>query len=685
MDSAAQSFSELRFLKGVGPKKALIFQKIGISSIRDLLYFFPRRYEDRSHLLPLKSLPIGEFATCRGEILDVKFRPIRRMPIVEVLIGDADGTLLAVWYNQPYLKRLFSVGQNIIFYGRIEPHQTFLKIQNPDFEIVDSFEAEALHTGRITPIYHLKEGIFQRSLRATLFDAVQNHLAKNIQDFLPAEILNRHNLSQLQTAVREMHFPTSFEKLKKARERVVFDEFFAFDLRVRLKVKMLRTRFESEEVSSTLNLLEQFKASLPFDLTKSQETAIVDIQNDLSKAIPMNRLLQGDVGSGKTVVAAFAFYLVAKAGYQSAFLVPTEILAEQHMKTLKRFLDPLGVRIELLTKSTKKNRRAQILGDLKEGRLSLIVGTHSILQNEVTFKKLVFLGVDEQHKFGVRQRTQLLNRSPRPHLLTMTATPIPRTLELTTFADLDISVLRELPKGRRPIKTYWITRAKQSIVFARVIERIKKGEQAYIVFPAIEETEKSDILAAEKEFAKLSKTIFKNVSTALVHGQIESSEREQIMRAFSRGEISILFATSVIEVGVDQPNATIMIIENAERFGLAQLHQLRGRIGRGVIESECFLFGEPNSIEGKKRLRLLTTTTDGFEIAEEDLKIRGPGDIWGTRQSGEPLFKVADPITDQAILIKARSEAMRWVSDNKSSEKKSVWIQKYLEQMPKTD
>jgi ATP-dependent DNA helicase RecG len=677
----------LRYIKGVGPKRSLVFQKIGVHSVRDLLYLFPRRYEDRSHFAPLNNIPLNEPITCRGEVVDVKFKPIRGMPLLEVLIGDDAGTLQAVWFNQPYLKKLFQCGQQVILYGKVEFYKKRLQMSNPEFEIVDSPEAESIHTGRITPVYPLTEGLFQRSLRTTLRETVEHHLDGAVQETLPPELRDALNLMTLDRALREMHLPSSFEELEKARRRIVFDEFFSFELQLFLKVRAIRTQFQAPAFKISPDLIAEFKRSLPFELTKSQEKALLDLAKDLGQTIPMNRLLQGDVGSGKTVVAAFAFLAAHRSGLQSVFLIPTEILAEQHYRTLLKFLEPLGIRPELLTKSTEGDKRARLIAELKQGKVPVVVGTHALLQDDVHFKDLGLLVVDEQHKFGVHQRSQLLQKKPRPHQLVMTATPIPRTLALTVYADLDISVMKELPKGRRPIKTYWITRKKQPEIFEHVAARLQKGEQAFIVFPLIEETEKKDLLAAKKEFERLRKTVFRKFRMGLVHGKLDRPEREAIMRDFSRREIDILVATLVIEVGVDQPNATMMIIENAERFGLAQLHQLRGRIGRGNLESECFLFGEPSTDEGKMRLRLLTKLSDGFLIADEDLKLRGQGDLWGTRQSGEPLFRVANPITDEAILLLARQEAQKLISGipGGSSQKTPAWVQKYLEQMPKTD
>ncbi len=687
MNASGASIPELRYIRGVGPKRALLFQKIGIHTVRDLLYLFPRRYEDRSHFASLKDLPAGEPITCRGEVLDVKFKPLRGMPLVEVLIGDPTGTLKIIFFNQPYLRRKFEAGQQVIVYGKAESYKNDLQMPNPEFEIVDDPEAASIHTGRITPIYPLTEGLFQRSLRTLLKETVDRHLSGQITDHLLPEFRRKFDLAPLEEALRQMHLPDSFEALERARRRIVFDEFFSFELQLFLKVRSIKTKYHSPDLKASPELLDEFKKSLPFALTSSQETALLDLKSDLSRTVPMSRLLQGDVGSGKTVVAAFAFMAAQRAGFQSAFLIPTEILAEQHYRTLLNFLGPLNVTVELLTKSTDADRRGRLTAELRQGKPLVVVGTHAILQDEVQFRSLGLVVIDEQHKFGVHQRNHLLQRMPRPHQLVMTATPIPRTLAMTVYADLDISLMKDMPKGRQPVSTYWITRKKQPEIFEHMAVRLRKGEQAYIVFPIIEETEKADLRAAKEEYERLRKTVFPKFKLGLVHGKLERETRESVMRAFTRKELDILVATTVIEVGVDQPNATMMIIENAERFGLAQLHQLRGRVGRGPVGSECFLFGEPSTDEGKMRLRLLTKIQDGFRIADEDLKLRGQGDLWGTRQSGEPFFRVAHPILDEELLVIARNEAQKLTGQISGAAPENIpaWVQKYLEQMPKTD
>jgi len=438
----------------------------------------------------------------------------------------------------------------------------------------------------------------------------------------------------------------------------------------------MRMEIKANPIAGSLEGNEEFLKALPFKLTECQTHVVDEIQEALQKTYPMNRLLQGDVGSGKTVVAAYAIWGVARSGFQSVLMAPTEILAEQHYRSLTRLLEPLGVRLMLLTKSISRDFREKNLAKLKSGKMDLVIGTHAILNQDVVFKNLTFVVVDEQHKFGVDQRCQLLERMPRPHQLVMTATPIPRTLAFTLFGDLDMSVMRQLPEGRKPITTYWIHRNKQPEVFRHILERLQAGEQAYIVFPVIEETERADLLAAKKEFERLKNNEFKDVKIGLIHGKLKRDSRDQLMTEFRAGRVAVLVATSVIEVGLDHPNATMMIIENAERFGLAQLHQLRGRIGRGQKASECFLFGEPKTDEGKKRLRVMTKTQDGFVIAEEDLKLRGPGDLWGTRQSGKPYFRVAHPIADYELLIQTRKLAKEIVR------KKSdvpLWSKRFLE------
>ena len=655
----AQKPTPLRYLRGIGPRRAQAFEKLGVKTVRDLYYFFPRRYEDRTHFTKIGEVCPCENIALRGEVITLGIRPIKRKPIFEIVIGDDTGMIHAVWFNQMYLKNQFQVGMKVILSGPVGFYQDRLQMNSPEYEIVENDEEHLLHVGRITPIYPLTEGLFQRSLRRTMKEVIDRLSERDVKDLLPASMRDALGLLPLVDAVREMHFPSTTERLAEGRRRIVFDEFFLFEIELLRRLRLQRERQASRAISGFDAGLKEFKKALPFAVTEDQEKVMHEIGHDLGSSAPMNRLLQGEVGSGKTLVAAFSLFLVAREGYQSAFLVPTEILAEQHGRTLERFLTPLGVKSGVLTSSTSPEKRMKMLQELEDGVLHVLVGTHALLQERVRFHSLVLVVIDEQHKFGVRQRGKLLQSSPRPHQLVMTATPIPRTLALTLYGDLEVSTIRELPKGRSSVKTYWIVRNKQPEVLKHIRERVSKGDQAYFVFPTIDENEKADLFAAKQEYERLGRKEFKGLNLGLVHGKLSGEIREEIMKTFWDGKIQVLVATSVIEVGVDNPNATIMVIENAERFGLSQLHQLRGRVGRGGKESECFLFGEPRTEEGKRRLRILTKTNDGFAIAEEDLRVRGPGELMGTRQAGEPYFKVADLERDFSILFLARQTALK--------------------------
>ncbi len=665
------SSSPLRYLKGVGPKRAQALERLGIQSLRDLLFFFPRRYEDRSHFCRITDMQPGIPVSIRGEILTVKLKRLRHLQILEIVVGDDSGMIHAVWFNQVYLKKQFVEGSQLILFGKAEIYKGRLQLNAPEYEVIDA-EEEAVHTGRITPIYPLTEGLFQRSMRMTMKEVVENYLEKEVQDYLPSSFRQEKDIQELQSAIREMHFPETMEGLMTARRRIVYDEFLLFEMVLMRKMERLRTRYKAPVLTDGKKWLERFQAALPFAMTEDQKKAAGEIADELGQTAPMNRLLQGDVGSGKTLVALFALLLAAGSGYQGALLVPTEILAEQHYRTLRQLLEAFQIRTALLTSSTLPPQRERMLAELRQGKIQIVVGTHAILQEDVSFKSLALVVIDEQHKFGVHQRAKLLQNEPRPHQLVMTATPIPRTLAFTSYGDLSISTIRQLPAGRQPIKTWWVPREKQTRVFEHMRAKIEKGEQAYFIFPLIEETEKSDLLAAEKEYKRLKASAFSGLRMGLVHGRMTKEERDAMMNAFRAGELNILVATSVIEVGVDHPNATMMVIENADRFGLAQLHQMRGRIGRGDKASECYVFGEPSTEEGKKRLQIFSRTQDGFAIAEEDMRLRGFGDFLGTRQSGVPGFNLADPVADEALLQDARDTAFRLLR-NRMLEEHPEW------------
>ncbi len=656
----------VRYLKGIGPKRSEALERLGIKTIYDLCFFLPRQYQDRSNFAQIADIRPNTYVTLKGKVSAVTWRPMKRIGVLELWLQDKSGAILAIWFNQPFLKKNFQEGAELILSGKAEVYKNRLQIVSPEYEIVDAQDDDTVHTGRITPIYPLSEGLFQRSVRLAMKELVDHHLAEEVSDYMPDAIKKEHKLLNLIEAVRELHFPSEFDALKKAQDRIIFDDFFLFELQLLKKMQQIKEKYKSASIPFSESDLEQFEKTLPFRLTQGQRKAIQEIGAEIASPMPMSRLLQGEVGSGKTVVAAFFFQLAAKCKIQSAFLIPTEVLAEQHEATLKKTLEQYPVRVELLTASVDDQKRGEILRDLQLGKVDVLVGTHAMLQESVSFRKLGFVVIDEQHKFGVRQRAQLLSRDPRPHLLVMSATPIPRTLGLTLYGDLSISTIRELPKNRKPIKTEWMPEARRTDVYKQVKTRIAKGEQAYMMFPIIEETERLDLQAASQEFEKLKRGEFKDFRLGLIHGRMSKDERNKAMSDFKSGKLHMLVSTSVIEVGVDNPNATMMIIQHADRFGLSQLHQIRGRIGRGELESICFLIADPKTENAKIRLEALVKTNNGFEIAEEDLKLRGPGEFFGLRQSGAPMFRLADITRDYQVLETTRESAKRVLKSDPS-------------------
>ncbi|MFC1658678.1 ATP-dependent DNA helicase RecG [Candidatus Omnitrophota bacterium] len=655
----------IRYLKGMGPRKAKLFNRLGISTIEDLLYHFPRRYEDRSHLLKISELKEGEEQTIEARVLAVRQRQAwrrRRFNIFEAQVKDATGKIYCVWFNQPYIKEYFKPGRTCLLHGRVQRYKGRLQMTSPEFEFADEEAEESTSVGRITPVYSLPEGITQRNFRKFIKSVLQQYLSQ-IHDFLSFDIRSRNKLLNLARSLLNIHFPESQELQKSSYSRLSFDEFFLFQVPLALrKLKKKEKRGISHKAEG--ELVEGLIASLPFELTPSQEKVIGEIKADLSVPQPMQRLLQGDVGSGKTVVALIASLAAIQGGYQSAFMVPTEILARQHYENFKSQTSSLGksVNIGLVTGSLKKNDKENICRQIKTGRINLIIGTHALLEEDVEFKNLGLTVIDEQHKFGVGQRALLPRKGLNPDVLIMTATPIPRTLAITLYGDLDISVIDELPPGRLPIKAIHYSEEKVSGAYETAKQELLKGRQVYIVYPVIEDSYALDMAGAKKMYEELRQGEFREFRLGLIHGKLKQSEQDRIMARFKNRELDMLVTTTVLEVGIDVSNATCMIIEHAGRFGLAQLHQLRGRVGRGSEQSFCLLIANPVTQESRQRIEAMVKYNDGFHIAEEDLKIRGPGEFFGRRQHGLAELKIANPLTQLQLLRRARQEAIRLVN-----------------------
>ena len=648
----------IQYIKGVGPAKAKLLANLGIVNVEDLLYLFPHRYEDRSQFTPIAMLQVGETQTISGKVLTSRRNFYSKNRTVEVSIVDKSGRIGCVWFNQPYLVNIFKVGQEVVLYGKVDIFNKRLQMVVPDFEIISS-EDRSLNMGRIVPVYPLTRGITQRYLRKLINDCL-NLYSDQLQDIVPQKIRLKHLLSPISQGIRQVHFPSDGTYQQKAIDRIAFEEFFLFQICVILRrfsiVHKIGIAHQVEK-----GLIEKYESSFPFKLTGAQNRAIADMGQDMVQNRPMLRMIQGDVGSGKTVVAFFGCLVSWKNKKQAVVMAPTEILAQQHYLNFQRLLG-LGIfkdiKVALLISSIPAKEKKLIYKRLNEGDIDLIIGTHALLEETIAFKDLSFVVIDEQHKFGVNQRALLTDKGSNPDILIMTATPIPRTLCLTLYGDLDISVINELPPGRGTIKTFHFPLAKAQAVYQKVKDLVLKGTQAYIIYPLVDESEKMDLKAAKDMFEHLQKNEFQGLRIGLVHGQMKRQDSDEVMERFKKHELDILVATTILEVGIDIPNANIMVIEHAERFGLSQLHQLRGRIGRGAENAMCVLLGDPLTQEGKLRLESIVQTTDGFKIAEQDLKIRGPGHYFGRHQHGLNELKMANPITQIEILEKAREDAI---------------------------
>lgn len=653
--------TEVKFVKGVGPRVMGILKKLNITTAKDLLYHFPRRYEDRTHFARIASLEHGETATICGVVLtadNVKTRG--RLVLTKVVVDDGSGCIVLTWFNQQYRKEQFNKlrGREVVAYGTAQIGRWGVEIGSPEIEVC-SDETDSLSSLRIVPIYPLTEGIFQVHLRKIISGAVELY-TELLEETLPEEFLDRLDLVDIRTAIRNIHFPESQESLLAARKRLVFEELFVLQLALAMRKRGIEAPGQGIAFNIPPDLDAQLKELLPFELTGAQKRVIGEIARDMSRPMCMNRLLQGDVGSGKTAVALAAMMIAVKNGYQAAMMAPTEILAEQHYLGISNLLgdhDLMGIRVDLLTGSLKSKNRRDVTERVASGQTQIVIGTHALIQENVEFRNLGLVIIDEQHRFGVMQRAALTEKGLKPDVLVMTATPIPRTLTLTVYGDLDVSIIDELPPGRKPVKTHWKQVTERRKVYAGVRSLIEQGRQAYVVCPLIEESEKLQVQAATELAEHLQSEIFPDLKIGLLHGGMKSDEKDTVMSAFRAGQIHILVSTTVIEVGVDVRNATVMVIEDAHRFGLAQLHQLRGRVGRGDEQSYCVMICEGNNQDSITRMTTMASTNDGFVIAEEDLKLRGPGEFYGTKQSGMPELTIADIFRDIPILEIARKEA----------------------------
>lgn len=669
----------VQFVKGVGPRYAEILKKLNIETVQELLTYFPRDYQDRSKFASIKYVKPGEEITVKGEVMKVsESKPRRGLSIIKVTISDGTDVLNGLWFNQRYLKKKFKKGDTYIFSGKLnEKSWRYNKkeINNPVFEKIES--GNTIHTGRVVPIYSLTNGITQKKLRQIIYDAL-NDYACHLKDILPGFIKKKYNFDTLENSIWGLHFPEDRKHYIRARKRLAFEELFLLQLLVLNRKKGISEQqgIKHNDSSSDIN---DFIHSLSFELTSAQQRVWGEIKADMEKDMPMQRLLQGDVGSGKTIIAALSLIETMASGYQGVFMAPTEILAEQHYLKLKETIGRMGFKIELLIGGQKQSERKKIKKAIMHNEVDLIIGTHALFQEEIEYYELGLVVIDEQHRFGVEQRYQLKSKGENPDLLVMTATPIPRTLALTVYGDLDLSIIDELPPGRSPVITTWRTEKSRNKIYNFVKEKLDSKQQAYVVCPLIEPSEEVDAVSTLEMFEKLTDNVFQDYDIGLLHSQIAQDEKKTIMEEFRIGNIDLLVSTTVIEVGVDVPNASIMIIENAERFGLAQLHQLRGRVGRGKHQSYCILIGNPNTEEGRKRLKVMTKTNDGFRIAEEDLNIRGPGEFFGTRQHGLDDLKVANILKDQKLINNARQEAELIIDKNDWAKKFPVLHKKVHE------
>ncbi len=704
-DSLARGLDmEIQFLKGVGPKIAMLLKKLKLETVRDVLEYFPRRYEDRRNLPPIMMLNPGEQCSVRGELRDVRSQGTRGGKVmIRATIADETGEIDLVWFNQPWVGReLQKIDGEIVAFGTVkEGRNRRCEMSSPEWEVIED-EEDTEEFARIHPVYPLTEGVPQWAIRKATSSAVE-YFASQVDEPLPQQIRDGQRLRGLSWCLKQMHQPDNLNTQIEARRRLVFEEFLYLQLALQMKRSQIQQEigirfpvsqiqgvsdggsdlFGANESATRGSIWDQVSAMLPFEMTGAQKRVVREIFHDMERPFPMNRMVQGDVGSGKTAVAACAMLAAVRCGFQAALMAPTEILAEQHYVGLKRIFEPMGINVALLVGKHGAKAKRHNLELVAGGAAQVCIGTHALIQDGVKFHKLGLAVIDEQHRFGVIQRLALRQKGTgNPDVLVMTATPIPRTMTMTLYGDLDLSVIDELPPGRKPIKTHWKSSEKRLSVYETVKTMVGEGRQAYFVCPMITESEKMQTQAAEDLYYRLKEQIYPELRIGLLHGQMKPVEKEAVMESFRTGDLDILVSTVVIEVGVDVKNASVMVIEDANRFGLSQLHQLRGRVGRGNQQSYCILIANATTKDSEQRMQIMVDTTDGFKIAEADLKIRGPGDIAGTRQSGALDFKLANLVDDGPVLELARQVAIEVLESdpNLSRVENRLMLEKVKEQ-----
>jgi ATP-dependent DNA helicase RecG len=667
------------------------------ATVEDLLHYLPMRYEDRSNLAQVAVLQDGDYASVEVAVRVGGVVPLKggRLKMYEFIATDGTGQVRAFWWNQIYLAKVFQRGTRVILYGQWKKnkYKGYFEVENPEYEVLsdedDEAELAAIHTARRVPVYH-KLGDFRTRQLRSIYHHVIGKLSQEVAETLPGEIVARNHLIPRGEALRQIHFPSDdapiehYQQAKSpAHRRLIFEEFFWLAIALGLRRGERVSEPKGLQIEITDRVRQAVRAILPFAPTGAQKRALKEIVDDMTSDKPMNRLLQGDVGSGKTIVAVQAMVVAVENGYQTALMAPTEILAEQHARNIKRWLAQTSYRVELLTGSLRAKEKREIQAALAAGDVDIVIGTHAVIQDAVEFRKLGFAVIDEQHRFGVLQRAALRRLGLNPDVLVMTATPIPRSLAMTVYGDLDVSIIDELPPGRTPVKTFVRGEDRREKIYEFIRKQLGEGRQAYVVYPIIEESEKLDLRNATEMYDNLSADVFSEFNVGLLHGKMKSAEKDAVMRDFSANQTQILVATTVIEVGVDVPNASVMLIEHAERFGLSQLHQLRGRVGRGAAESYCILLCQfAKSKEAQERLKVMEETTDGFKIAEKDLELRGPGEVLGTRQSGLPEFRIANIVRDQKILEVARREA-EYMLDERGRTRETDRLIQYVRSQPR--